>query len=71
MSAEGRDEEELPHDEDEGDGAHAQQVLHGGLVTHHHMAGDGVEQHFKAGTGAVLGQHLDELDADDDVQRPL
>ena len=38
-------------------------------MTHHHVAGDGVEQHFEAGTGAVLGQHLDKLDADDDVQR--
>ena len=71
MSAEGRYEEELPHDEDEGDGAYAQQVLQGGFVPHHHVAGDGVEQHFEAGTGAVLGQHLDKLDADDDVQRPL
>ena len=71
VSAEGRHEEELPHDEDEGDGAHAQQVLQCGFVTHHHVAGDGVEQHFEAGTGAVLGQHLDKLNADDDVQRTL
>ena len=62
-------EEELAHNEDERDGTHAEQVLNGGFVADHHVAGDGVEQHFQAAAGAVLGQHLDELDADDDVQR--
>ena len=71
VSAEGRDEEEFPHDEDEGDGPHAQQIFQCRFVAHHHVACDGVEQHFEAGAGAVLGQHLDELDADDDVQRAL
>ena len=40
-------------------------------MAHHQMAGNGVEQYFQAAAGAVLGQHLDELDADDDVQRAL
>ena len=34
-----------------------------------HVAGNGVEQHLQHAAGAVLGQHLDKLDADDDVQR--
>ena len=35
------------------------------------MAGNGVEQHFQAAAGAVLGQHLDELNADHDIQAAL
>ena len=35
------------------------------------MACNGVKQHLKAAAGAVLGQHLDELDADDDIERAL
>ena len=64
-------EEELAHNEDERDGTHAEQILNGGFVADHHMAGDGVEQHFQAAAGAVLGQHLDELDTDHDVQTAL
>ena len=37
----------------------------------HQMPGNGVEQHFQTAAGAVLGQHLDKLDADDDVQAAL
>ena len=36
-----------------------------------HMAGNGIQQHFQRTAGAVLGKHLDELDADDDIQRAL
>ena len=71
VRAKGRDKEELAHDEDQRDGAHAEQVLHGGIVSHHQMAGNGVKQHLKAAAGAVLGQHLDELNADHNVQAAL
>ena len=71
MRTKGRDKEELAHDEDQCDGAHAEQVLHGGIVSHHQMARNGVQQHFKAAAGAVLGQHLDELNADHNVQAAL
>ena len=71
MRTKGRDKEELAHDEDQRDGAHAEQVLHGGIVSHHQMAGNGVKQHLKAAAGAVLGQHLDELNADHNVQAAL
>ena len=40
-------------------------------MAHHQMAGNGVEQHFQTAAGAVLGQHLDELDADHDIKAPL
>ena len=44
-------------------------VLHGILVPHNHVAGNGIQKHLQHAAGAVLGQHLDELDADHDVQR--
>ena len=71
VRAKGRDKEELAHDEDQCDGAHAEQVLHGGIVSHHQMPRNGVKQHFKAAAGAVLGQHLDELNADHNIQTAL
>ena len=71
VGTEGRDKEELAHDEDQGDGTYAEQILHSGLTADHHVARNGVKQHFQAAAGAVLGQHLDELDADHDVQSPL
>ena len=71
VGTKGRYKKELAHDEDQGDGSHAQQVFKGGFVADDHMAGDGIEQHLQAAAGAVLGQHLDELDADDDVECPL
>ena len=71
MCTKGRDKEELAHDEDQRDRAHTEQVLHSGIVPHHQMAGNGVKQHLKAAAGAVLGQHLDKLDADHNVQTAL
>ena len=64
-------EKEFTDDEDQCDSADAEEVLDGGFMPDDHMAGDGIEQHLQAAAGAVLGQHLDELDADDDVQRPF
>ena len=71
VCAEGRNKKELAHDEDQRDRANAEQILHGGIVPHHQMACNGVKQHLKAAAGAVLGQHLDELDADHDIQTAL
>ena len=71
VCAKGRDKEELAHNEDQRNRANAEQVLHGGIVSHHQMAGNGVQQHLKAAAGAVLGQHLDELNADHNVQAAL
>ena len=71
VCAKGRDKEELAHNEAQRNRAHAEQVLHGGIVPHHQMAGNGVQQHLKAAAGAVLGQHLDELNADHNVQAAL
>ena len=64
-------EEEFTDDEDQRDSADAEEVLDGGFMPDDHVAGDGIKQHLQAAAGAVLGQHLDELDADDDVQRPF
>ena len=69
--AEGRDEEELADNKDQRDRSHADKVLHGILVPDDHVAGDGVKQHLQHTAGAVLGQHLDKLNADDNVQRAL
>ena len=71
MRTKGRDKEELAHDEDQRDRAHAEQVLHSGIVSHHQMARNGVKQHLKAAARAVLGQHLDELNANHNVQAAL
>ena len=66
--AEGMDKGELPDQEDHPDGQHADEVFGGGAVAHDHRPGDGVEQHFQRAAGAVFGQHLDELNADDQVE---
>ena len=71
VGTEGRDKEELAHDEDQCDGSHTEQVFYGRVMANHQMAGNGVEQHFQTAAGAVLGQHLDELNADHDVKAPL
>ena len=68
VGTKGRNKEELAHDEDQRDGPHAEQIFQRGVMPHHQMPGDGVQQHFQAAAGAVLGQHLDELDANDDVE---
>ena len=69
--AEGRDEEELADNKDQRNRPHADKVLHGILVANDHVAGDGIQQHFQHAAGAVLGQHLDKLNADDNIQRPF
>ena len=49
------------------------QVLHGGLVTHHHVAGDGVESgtsRLEPGLSAWPGILMNSR-ADDVIQRPL
>ena len=71
VGTKGRHKEELAHDKDQRNGTHADEVVQSRFVADHHVAGNGVEQHFQAAAGAVLGQHLDELHADDNVQRPL
>ena len=71
VGTKGRHKEELAHDKDQRNGTHADEVVQSRFVADHHVAGNGVEQHFQAAAGAVFGQHLDELHADDNVQRPL
>ena len=71
MRTESRHKEKLPHDKDQRNGADAQQIFQCRVMAYHQMPGNGVEQHFQTAAGAVLGQHLDKLDADDDVQAAL
>ena len=71
MGTKGGHKEVFAHDEDEGDGTHAEQVFQRRVMAHHQMAGNGIEQYFQAAARAVLGQHLDELDTDHDVQTAL
>jgi len=71
MRTESRHKEKLPHDKDQRNGADAQQIFQCRVMADHQMPGNGVEQHFQTAAGAVLGQHLDKLDADDDVQAAL
>ena len=58
-----------PDDENQGDGTHADQVLQRVAVSDDHITGNGGQQNFQHAAGAVLGKHLDELDADDNIQR--
>ena len=67
--AERRHKEETADNKDQRNGRHADQVLDRIFVADDHMPGNGVEQHFQHTAGAVLCQHLDKLNADDDIQR--
>ena len=71
VGTESWDKEELAYNEDQCDGSHTEQVFYCRVMAYHQMAGNGVEQHFQTAAGAVLGQHLDELNADHDVKAPL
>ena len=69
--AEGRHKEELADHKNQTDGRHAHQAFDRRAVAQDHVAGNGVQKHFQRAAGAVLGQHLDELNADHQVKGVL
>lgn len=69
VRTESRHKEKLPHDKDQRNGADSQQIFQCRVMADHQMPGNGVEQNFQTAAGAVLGQHLDKLDADAGIHR--